>query len=67
MEWLRPLNQIDFDFRRLGNALLVDTDGQLKILGRKSSSRDELKKELQNRSKDMITFLTARARKGETE
>jgi hypothetical protein len=67
VERLKNIGYIEGEFRRIGVFLLVDTDGRLKVYGRKSEAYDKLVNELRQRVGEMINFLIARARaRGET-
>jgi hypothetical protein len=66
VEWVKPIDEIEFDFRRHGSFLLVDTTGELKYYGRKTALNDRLVASMKGRGKEMVKFLIARARaKGE--
>ena len=57
---------IDYEFRYRGQTMFVDTDGTLKVFGRKSK-RLGLKEALAGKEEDMKRFLIARALRGLTE
>lgn len=71
MEWVKPIDQVEADFRYNGIFLLVDVGGRkLWFYGYKkdqvaiSQAMDTLK----GRSDEMVKFLIARARaRGETK
>jgi len=71
VEWVKPIDEVEADFRRQGIFLLVDMDGRrLRFYGYKrnheavNSAVDSLK----GRQDEMVKFLIARARaKGETK
>lgn len=66
MEWLKPIEEVEANFRRHGTFLLVDTNGELKYYGKKTAVNIKLAASLKGRGTEMVKFLTARARaKGE--
>ena len=64
MEWVKPIEELERDFRVSGFFLLVDTDGQLKMSGGRDGSpaRDALVGELRGRTREMIDLLVTRSR-----
>lgn len=64
VEWVIPLHAIEFEFRRRGQVLFVDTDGTLKIWGR-PSQRLKVMYLLDGREDEMARYLIARAMRGE--
>lgn len=68
MDWVRPLDEIEAEFRRHGSFLLVDTDGQLRYYGlsKCTPAQQKLLDSMKGRTSEMAKYLTARARaKGE--
>jgi hypothetical protein len=69
MEWVKPIDQVEEDFRRLGVFILVDMNcKRLKLFGYNRIAMLRLTDELKGRSREMADLLIARARvhKGET-
>jgi hypothetical protein len=56
---------MDYEFRRRGQLMFVDTDGRLKVWGLRSK-RAGLKEMLAGHEDQMMRFLTARALRGAT-
>jgi len=70
VEWVKPIDEVEADFRRQGVFVLVDMDGRkLRFYGYKRNCEtiNRLVDSLRGRGPEMVKFLTARARaKGET-
>jgi hypothetical protein len=69
MEWVKPIDEVEADFRRQGVFMLVDVwNNKLLFFGYKKNNVDinRLIASLRGRSKEMGKFLLARA-KGETK
>jgi hypothetical protein len=68
VERLKNIGYIEWEFRRNGIFLLVDTDGKLKVYGRhQSDACKPLLESIRTRVGEMSNFLIARARaRGET-
>lgn len=67
---MKPIDEIEADFRRNGSFLLSDTDGVLRYYGTKSAKSAKLIESLKGRGKEMSKFLIDRAsvrnKRGET-
>jgi hypothetical protein len=63
VERLIPIAGIDYEFRRHGQTLFIDTDGRLKMWGR-PTKRTGLIELLSGRGEEMKRFLIARALRG---
>lgn len=70
MEWVKPIDEVEADFRRRGVFLLVDFHGKkLQFFGYKKDHVEikQMIDSLRGRSHEMVNFLIARAKgKGET-
>jgi hypothetical protein len=71
MEWVKPIDEVEAEFRRHGVFLLVDVSGRkLWFYGYKKdhTAIKRMIDSLRGRSKEMVKFLIARARvqRGET-
>lgn len=69
MEWVKPIDEVEADFRRQGAFLLVDATGR-KVWFFKSGgdavTMNRMTSSLKGRTQEMANFLIARA-KGETK
>jgi len=69
MEWVKPIDTMEHDFRRKGVFLLVDINGKrLRFYGFKKDGVElnRMIDSMKGRCDEMVKFLIARA-KGETE
>ena len=68
MEWVKPIDEVEADFRRAGAFLLVDpTSRKLRFYGYNQVALRRMIDGLRGRSHEMANFLIARASaKGET-
>jgi hypothetical protein len=71
MEWVKPIDEVESDFRRQGVFLLVDVDGRkLRFYGYKKDcvAINRMMDSMKGRAPEMVKFLIARASaKGETK
>jgi hypothetical protein len=66
VEWVKPIDEVEADFRRRGMFVLVDVTGRkLKFYGWNQIALRRAMDSLKGRTAEMAKFLTARA-KGET-
>ncbi len=61
MEWLKPIEDVEAEFRRHGSFLLVDTNGKLMYYASRAAKSAKLIESLKGRSAEMVNFLIARA------
>jgi hypothetical protein len=68
VEWVKPIDQINFDARRQGVFMLVDFDGRrLRFFGYDQAAINRAKDATRGRIQEMVNFLIARTRaEGET-
>lgn len=70
MEWVKPIEQVEYEFRRHGVFLLVDFGGRkLWFYGYKKDQMTlkRMMASMKGRSDEMVKFLTARvSARGET-
>jgi len=68
MEWVKPIDQVNFDARRQGVFMLVDFDGRrLRFYGCSQAAINRAKDATKGRGQEMVKFLLARASiRGET-
>jgi len=65
MEWVKPIDEVEADFRRHGIFLLVDVSGKrIRFYGfkRDNAEINRAVDSLKGRGPEMVKFLTARAR-----
>lgn len=71
MEWVKPIDEVEADFRRQGIFLLVDMSGKKLWFFQHSKNKAGIKRttdSLKGRSEEMVKFLLARASvRGETK
>jgi hypothetical protein len=74
MGWVKPIDQVDADIRRVGIFMLVDVDGKkLRFFGFKKDYTDinRAMDSLKGRSQEMVKYLievaSARSQRGETK
>jgi hypothetical protein len=69
MVWVMPIDQVEFGFRRQGVFLLVDVGGKkLRFYGFKKNHADlnRMIDSMKGRCDEMVNFLIARVKRGET-
>jgi hypothetical protein len=69
VEWVKPIDEVEAEFRKRGVFLLANTDGKLWFFGYKPDTVviKQMMASMKDRSEEMAKFLIARARaKGET-
>jgi hypothetical protein len=63
VEWVKPIDEVEADFRRQGCFILVDVRAKkLKFYGFKQPVINRLMDQLRGRTHEMVNFLIARAR-----
>ena len=65
MEWVKPIDEVEAECRRLGVFLLVDMDGhtlRFYTYSRNTDTIDKAMAALKGRGQHMVDFLTRRAR-----
>jgi hypothetical protein len=70
MEWVKPVETLELEFRRRGVFLLVDVSGKkVRFYGYKKNCVEinQMMDQLRGRSHEMVNFLIARAKSAKNE